>query len=422
MFEKIVTFFRELDTRIKILILFLGMHLWHRNLPLQYNQLYTTSLGANPIELGSLESIGSVASSLISVPSGWIADRYGVKKVILIGLALTAVVAAIYGVSTSWWTLIPAILLSGISMRLVMPFVDVLFINYAKPEQRSSVMSLSRTLWAVPRIFTSMIAAVIVTYFGGVNTTGIRPLYYIQLGIGIFVFLSIALWLKPASNTSRKKPGGDREDGQGFIQDFRDLFKGERWLKRWIVVMTIRNIGMRLSMPFIPLWIVNVKGADPYILGIMGTASILVSMLLQIPAGRLADKIGRKRAFYIFRPFVYLGTLLLVFAPRPEYLIIVGILGYLGLMGGGGGLSGVSFIPFITMNFEMVPQEKRGRWLGILGLFNIFSFPISIIGGILWQQGFMREVLLLPIVLEVLIAIPILHSVPDTLGRVSMNQ
>jgi MFS family permease len=139
--------------------------------------------------------------------------------------------------------------------------------------------------------------------------------------------------------------------------------------------MIVRNAGMRLSLPFTSLWIVTVKRADPYILGIMGTAGALVSILLQLQAGRLADRIGRKRAFYIFRPFVYLGTLLLVFTPaaRPEYLIVVGILGYIGLAGGGGGLGGVSFIPFITMNFEMVPKERRGRWLGILGFFNILA-------------------------------------------------
>jgi MFS family permease len=420
MLKAISTFFRKLDRRIKVLFMFLGIHTWHRNLPTQYNQLYATSLGANPIELGLLESIGSVASSLISMPSGWIADRYGVKKVILIGLALTAVVSAIYGLAYNWWTLIPAIILSGACMRLVMPYVDVLFINYAKPSQRSMVMSLSRTLWAIPRLFTSLIAAVIVTHFGGVITAGIRPLYVIQLLLSTLVLFSISLWLKPATNTVRdavvheKKVEASRA---GFLQDFKEVFKGEKWLKRWVIVMISRNLGMRLALPFAPLWLVTVKGADPYLLGIMGTAGTLVSLLLQLPVGRLADKIGRKRAFYLFRPFVYLGTLLLVFAPSPEYLILVGIFGYFGLAGGGGSLSGVSFIPFITMNFELVPEAKRGRWLGIIGFFNILSFPASVLGGVLWTQGFMMEVLLLPIFLEVFIAIPIMSTIPDTRGQ-----
>ena len=128
MFQNISNFFRELDRRIKVLFVFLGIHNWHQNLPSQYKQLYATSLGANPVELGTLESAGSVASSIISIPSGWIADRFGTKKVILIGLALTAIVSAIYGLTDNWWTLTPAILLSGACMQLVMPYVDILFI------------------------------------------------------------------------------------------------------------------------------------------------------------------------------------------------------------------------------------------------------------------------------------------------------
>ena len=419
MFESITTFFQGIDRRIRVLFIFLGIHLWHRDLPSQYNQLYATSLGANPIELGSLDSVGSIASALISIPSGWIADRFGAKKVILIGLAMTAAVSALYSFAVNWLMLIPAIIVYGACQRLVMPYVDVFFINYSKPQQRSIIMSLSRTLWAIPRLATSIVAAVIVTYFGGVNAEGIRPLYVIQLVLGTFVFFAIAMWLTPSplSTDDRNKNPQDIERG-GFIADFREVFTGERWLKRWLVIMILRNISLRLAMPFTPLWIVDVKGADPYILGLMGLGNTIVGLMMQLPAGRLADRIGRKRTFYLFRPFIYAGTLLMVFAPSPEYLIIVGMLGYIGLVGGGGGggLGGVSFIPFITMNFELVPEAKRGRWLGLVGFFNILSFPISIIGGVMWQQGFMREVLLSSIALD-LIAIPIIRTVPDTLAR-----
>lgn len=412
-FANLTRFFGALDRRIKVLFGFLGLHMWHRELPSQYNQLYATSLGASPVELGTLDSIGSIASAVVSVPSGWIADRYAVKTVILLGLTLTALVAVIYSLATSWWILIPAILLSGVSMRLVMPYVDVLFINYAPPHQRSMVMSLSRTLWAIPGIFTSMVAAFVVTSFGGVNTAGIRPLYAIQLALSAVVLSGIALWLQSPPSPLPKATRSHARTA--FVDDFRDVFHGERWLKSWIVVMSIRTIGMRLAMPFVPLWLVDVKHADPYILGLMGMAGTLVSLLLQIPAGRLADRIGRKRAFYLLRPFTYLGTLVLILAPSPEYLVLVGILGCIGMAGGG--FSRVSFIPFITMNFEMVPEAKRGRWLGLLGFFSIVGFPMSILGGFLWQQGLQLVVLVLPVVLEVVIAIPLLARIPDTLHR-----
>lgn len=413
MFKSFSKFFKELDRRFKVLVGAFTLNSWVSSLPRQYQQLYTTALGANPVELGSLSSIGSIVSSVISAPMGWIADRYGAKKVIALGLALSTVVAGIYGFAGDWWMLIPAIILSQIAMRMLMPLADVIFVGTAKPEQRATAMGFSRTIMGIPGILAPTMAAVIVASSGGINAQGIRPLYYIQLVFTavVFLFLILKLPSSPRKVDPKKDTAGSKETG--FIQDFRDLFKGEKWLKRWIILMSIRNFGIRIAMPFIPLWIVNVKGADPYILGIMGTLGTIIGVLLQIPVGRLSDTIGRKKVYFLLRPISYVGTALLILAPSPEYLFLVGLLG-VGLMGG---IGGVSFTTFITMHYEMVPKEKMGRWYGINGILNIISFPASLLGGYLWQQGFMIEVLVLPLVLEALFVIPILITVPDTLGR-----
>lgn len=43
----------------------------------------------------------------------------------------------------------------------------------------------------------------------------------------------------------------------------------------------------------------SVRGANPYVSGAMGTAGMIVSILLQILAGRLAGKIGRKKSLLL---------------------------------------------------------------------------------------------------------------------------
>jgi MFS family permease len=289
----------------------------------------------------------------------------------------------------------------------MMPLTDIIFITTAKPKQRATIMSLSRVIWGILNIFAPMIAAVIVNTFGGINAQGIRPLYYIQLVLGISVLLFITIKLQPLPHIEQKKNVSSSRRG-GFIQDFRELFEGEEKLKRWVAIRIIRQFAMSLSVSFIPLWKVDVKGATPYILGIMGTVSVIIMLFLQIPVGKLSDRIGRKKAYFLLRPMSYLSTILLILVPRPEFLIIVGFLE---------GIKQVSNMPFITMHWEMVPREKRGRWFGVEGLMNFAKIPSTILGGILWQQGFMLEVLLLPILIEALMVIPILITVPDTLGR-----
>ena len=414
MLGSFLKFFKELDRRVKVAIAGTGIQNWSQSFSSQYNQLYARDLGAGYVEIGSLNSIGAAITSIVSVPLGWTAEKYSVKKVMLLGLACAIISAIIYASAGNWWILIPAIILSSITMRIINPLTDVIFITCTKPEQSGTVMGFSRVVWGILNIFAPMTAAIIVANFGGINAQGIRPLYSIQLLLAIFVFLFMAAKLQTLPTHVDRKKDEFGSKGAGFIQDFRELFKGEKWLKRWMALRMIRQFGMSIAVPFTPLWMVNVKGADPYILGIMGTASAIISSLLQIPAGRLADKIGRKKVFFLLRPISYLGTLLMILAPRPEYLIVVGLLGAIGMRGGAGG---VSFTPFITMHWEMVPGEKRGRWFGIEGLMNVSTIPATILGGILWQYGFMKEALLLPILLEALVVVPILITVPDTLGR-----
>lgn len=159
--------------------------------------------------------------------------------------------------------------------------------------------------------------------------------------------------------------------------------------------------------------------ATPAILGTVGTISIIGTFTLQISAGRLADKIGRKKAFYLFSPFKYAGTLILISALSPESLILVGLFGGAsgGVGGAGGGIGSVGFTPFITMFWEMAPADKRGRWYGLEGTVTALTrIPASIIGGILWEQGFVVEVLLVQVLLELLVVIPLLNTIPDTIG------
>jgi len=414
-FESFLRFFRRLDGRIKVAMSGAAVQYWSQAFSGQYNQLYARELGADYVQIGSLNSIGAGITSIVSVPLGWATENCGVRRILLLGFACAIISAAVYALAGSWWILVAAVILSTVALRIVYPLTDVIFIAYTRPEQSSTLLGLSRMVWGTLSIFAPLIAAVIVASFGGINAQGIRPLYFVQLFLTVVAFFLVAMKLKNIPTRVNREEEKPSSKDNRFIQDFQELFKGERYLKRWIVLRTIDQFAVNMAVPFIPLWMVNVKGASPYVLGAVGTVSAVTSSLLQVPAGRLADRIGRKRTYYLLQPLAYVGTSILILAPRPEYLVLVGLLGSVGLLGAGAG--GVSSTPLITMHWEMVPREKRGRWYGVEGLMTGSTIPATIIGGILWQYGFMREVLILPILLEALIVVPILITVPDTLKR-----
>jgi MFS family permease len=414
--RKLSSFIKESDKRIKTIITGLGVYYWGQKLTTQYNSLYITSLGANPFQLGLLNSIMLTVSSIASIPLGWAIGKYSVKKVMLFGFTCAAISSIIFAFSENWWMLIPAFIISNRLVRMG-SLSDMIFVSGTDPDQRATVMGISRVVWGILNLSAPIIASLIVAKFGGINFQGIRPLYLLQLVSILFVFIFISKFFNPLSNQSFKKHEKDSYNSN-FIKGYLDFFKGEKWLKHYVLLRFVLMFGMNMAMPFASLWMVNIKNATPYTLGVMGTLSVITSLLLQIPVGRLSDRVGRKKMFFLLRPFCYFGTILMIFAPRPEYLIVVGVLG--AIASGGdifGGIGGVSYTPFFTMFYEMVPQEKRGRWFGIEGLLNLSTIPASILGGVLWQMGYKMEVMIIPIILELLIVIPLLAYIPETLKR-----
>ncbi len=419
MMKKIGDFFRflkDLDRRIKATIIGTGIMDWGRNLTSRYDTLYANGLGADASDIGMLSSLASAVGAIVSIPMGWAVEKFGVKKVMLLSLVLFTLHAMIFALSGNWLMLIPAYIISA-RMARMNPLSDIVFITYTDPQKRATLMSLSRVFWAFLGIFAPLAAAFVVAAFGGINVEGIRPLYIIQTFSTIFVF-ALMFWKLPPIPGSSQKKGDSESNWTSLAHGYQEVLL-DKYAGRFIMLNTVRRFASAISMPFVPLWMVDVKGADPYILGIMGAIGSIVSLTLQVPAGKLADMIGRKKVYYLFQPLCFLGTIVLILAPSPEYLLLAGFLGVLGIGGGvtGGGIGTIANTPFHTMFWEIVPEGKRGRLFGIEGVLGLATIPAYILGGVLWEQGFMIGVLVTPILLIGLVVIPILSTIPDTLTR-----
>jgi MFS family permease len=410
MLKSFIRPFKDFDRRVKVAIAGSGLANYGNRGSSRYDPLYATDLGANAVDLGLLTSISQAFSSIIAIPMGWAVENYSVKKVWLFNLALYVVHLVIMIVAGNWFMLIPAYILS----------TRILRVTATQSQCRSTAVSLSRVVQNVAGIFAPLTAAFIVTYFGGMKAQGIRPLYFLELSLILSVF-TLVFWKLPSTLgrvDERARFDKKHKSGSGWtdvIRGYGRALKGEKYLKRFVVLRAIQTFGQSLTMPFVTLFLVEAKGADPFLLGIIGSTSVIVTLILQIPAGHLADRIGRKKVYFLFQPLSWIGTFLAILAPGHEYLILAGLIGstITGGGGGGGGLSGVGQVAFITFWWESVPEEKRGRFFGIEGLFSLAAIPASILGGILWQQGFMTAVLLVPILLEMGIAVPMLATIPD---------
>jgi MFS family permease len=208
----------------------------------QYSAIYTVGLGADSVQLGSLSSVGSAISTLISIPVGWLVDRRGIKLFALVAIVLSAGGVLLYAVAHDWRVLIAAAILTSISGRLSGTGSSVICADSVQNRDRVTAQNLCGTLSSIASMISPLVAAYLITALGGMNLEGIRPLYYLRfVGYGL-VFLLVAAQLQEPQGRRLARARGRL----GFVADFGQLFKGRPALRRWIVISALTAMPMAM--------------------------------------------------------------------------------------------------------------------------------------------------------------------------------
>jgi len=348
---KAIGFLRRQPRDWKITVVRSSTAIFFYQLIFPYLSIYTIALGATATQLGIVNSAGMAIAGLVGPLIGWLIDRTGVKRIYLTGIFLLAISYLTYGLAQSWAIVIIAMTAYWLGNAGAGHSCSVICGNSLANEDRATGMSLCETFASgLLGIAAPMLGALLVATFGGVNVSGIRPLFFLCLAGTIATFLLI---LTQLSNRRWESPG---DAGLNFFKGIGEVFKQGRNLKRWLVISSIGSLPMGMLLPFTQPFAHEVKGADQYVLGAMVTGFALVPLLFGIPAGRLADRIGRKKVLYLTIPLVWISSLILIWAPSSGFLVLAGILQ---------GFYFVSGVIAGAMTFELVPPEQMGRWLGV---------------------------------------------------------
>ncbi|MBA7692967.1 hypothetical protein ES703_101542 [subsurface metagenome] len=368
-----------------------------------YVSVYAMALGATGTQLGIINSIGMGIAGLVSPFIGWLIDKTGVKRIYLIGIVLLAVSYLVYGLAQSWTIIIIAMVAYWLGTSTSGHGCAVICANSLANEDRATGMAICEIFAAgILGIIAPMLGALLVTTFGGVNVSGIRPLFFVCLVGTIATFFLILTQL------SNRKWGKLGETSLSFFRDLSQIFKQGHNLKRWLLIACVGNLPFYMLFPFVQPFAHEVKGADQYILGAMVTAYAVVPLVLGIPMGRLADKIGRKKVIYLTMPFIWAFSLMLIWAPSSGFLIGAGVLQ---------GFIYIGAVVMGAMTFELVPADQMGRWMGIMRFFGLLLAAGAVyLAGVIWDNVGPQYLFLSVIVFDLLIRIPLLIGMPETLG------
>ena len=368
----------------------------------QYQSIYLITLGANSVQVGLVNSMAGVGATLTALPSGWAIDRYGLKKTLYFGTVFMAVGALLFGLATNWLFTIPAMFIFTLAARVNQTSCPVVCGSSLVNEDRAVGMQLCDSLAAISGIVAPIIGAVVIAASGGMTAEGIRPIFFIQLGVLVVEFVIVA-W-KFTNPSKRTTPRA----GIGMIEGVREVLSKGVAVKRFLLYQSILTVPFYLNAIYIPLYAAQVKKADAFTLGGMATAALLVPLILSIPSGKLADRFGRKKVVYLCLPLYCLSLVLLALAPEGTSWMLIA----------SGVFQGFYMLGMVTgnaMRAEIVPISLLGSWGGLLGLFGgIVGIIVPISAGFIWNAVSPLSVLLL-LVASTIVGGAVLTTMPETL-------
>jgi MFS family permease len=190
--------------------------------------------------------------------------------------------------------------------------------------------------------------------------------------VGLLITLALAaVTLVLALKIRAPTPQPHSTNMRGVWRSFHRVLK--RLLISDIIIRTCEGMTGVLAI----LYVTNVHGVSVAAYGTLIAVQMITSILVYIPAGRIADRIGRK-PFVVLTFFSFaLFPVAIIFASNFASLIVAYVIG---------GLREIGEPSRKAMIVDLVRDNIRARSVGLYYLVRSLSItPAAAIGGLLWK-------------------------------------
>ena len=333
-----------------------------------YYQVYAAELGATAAILGMISAISTIVISLSRIPGGYIADRYGRKKIVVTMTFVIALTYLIYAFAPSWeWILVGAVI-ANFSL-IYQPALLAIRADSVPPEKRGVSFAFMGFLSNLVCLPAPLIAAYLVATYGLIE--GMRIVYLTVTILGITAAV-IRMFLKETLAKERRESYETvRKIGSDFKREYvnalKFIFKKLPGLAIFYMLFNFAFMGI---LPFLAYYAIYFLGLSNETWGYIYFLSQIVYLLVLLPVGFFIDKIGRRKMLMTIVGLTVFGALVYGLAPRASGDTVLYVFAGLSMIM----VSNVAFFTSASaLEADIVPREKRGRTSAVLGLVSSFS-------------------------------------------------
>lgn len=255
--------------------------------------LFLDSHGASEMEISTVISLSSLATTALMIPVGFLMERMGKKRMLLIGLLIWTATPVFIGSARNWRIVAPLYMFYNLAEVFVGPARMTMIAEYATPESQATVFGIMSMDWAVGGIVSPPLSGFLAERSG----------WHLPFQVAA-IFMALAM--VPAFMLKDKKAGGTQEEKVSALNIFRREHLTTTSL--FFIFACVLSTGQSVVSTMLPIFLKNQMDLSLSIIGLFFTGSSVLSILGQVPGGWLADRYGRKRvilAFLLPIPFIF---------------------------------------------------------------------------------------------------------------------
>ena len=334
----------------------LGEELWKKFLP-----KYLEMLGASATAIGLFGTAEDFFDAFYQYPGGWLADHWGRRRAFLAFLAAAAIGYLIYFFSPAWPWLFLGLAFAMAWQSMASPAMFATIGDALPKERRAFGFTVYSVLKRVPMVISPVAGGVLMARWGLRNGT--------RAGLAItLLFAAIAVPLLFVMNLRVPAKGSVKLGG--VWGSFHATLK--RLLLSDIAIRTCEGIADIFTV----LYVTNVTGVSIARYGVLVAVQLATSIAVYLPAGRIAERIGRKPLVIATFVCFALFPVAVVLAKNSWWLAGAFVIG---------GLREIGEPCRKAMIVDFADPQARARSVGLYYLVRSLSVaPASVIGGLLW--------------------------------------
>jgi MFS family permease len=338
----------------------LGENLWRRFLP-----KYLEALGAPVVAIGAYGSTEDLLDGLYQYPGGWLGDRYGRRRALLLFVSLAALGYLVVASATAWPMVILGMVLVMAWTSMASPTLFSVVGDSLPRERRAVGFSVQAILRRVPILVAPVLGGTLIAAYGVVA--------------GVRVGLVVSIALAGATLLVVRRMRLDRAVSAtetGIADVWRSLPTS---LRRLLLSDVFIRACEALVDVFLVLYAVNVVGIGAPAFGLLIAVQTATVLVCSLPAARLADRWGKKP--FVIATFVAFSCFPLAVVAAHSFagLVIAFVVG---------GLREIGEPARKALILEFVRPDVRARGVGLYYLIRSVAIaPAATIGGLLWNTA-----------------------------------